>query len=212
MKLIHCSFDLVDEFIPRVPDSRVTWKGKEYEDAETPRICVAPTVLDCLRGMPKAGEIIRWMKAVGMDVVIHAYYLTADKVKICTTDDVIDADRTHEMWVLEKPSNVVRRDYLIAGCYMIDQTDQFGKPCIWIAGCNIVRVPNKDNLQDFIEGIGLEYGEFMRKFSFLTFRGLAMNVGFTEELKRMRRKNMKDKAYERLKRRVALHREREETE
>lgn len=206
-KLIHCSFDLVDNFVPRVPDSRVMWKGEEYEDSTTPRICVAPSVLHCLKAMPKAGETIRWMQAVGMKPVIHAYYLKSDNVHICTKDDVPDADITHEMWVLDKPKDWHRVDYEITACVMTDGKDQFSKDVVSIHAVDIKRVPYTDNLKDLIEGLGLEYGEFMNRFSFLTFRGLAINIGNTDELRERRRKHLHHKNFESLQKRVKAYRE-----
>lgn len=40
---VHCSFDLVESFKPRVPKTRVIGKFVS-EEAETPRICTADTI------------------------------------------------------------------------------------------------------------------------------------------------------------------------
>lgn len=40
---VHCSFDLVESFKPRVPKTRVIDKFVS-EEAETPRICTADTI------------------------------------------------------------------------------------------------------------------------------------------------------------------------
>ena len=205
-KLIHCSFDLVDNFIPRVPDSRVKWQGKEYEDSKTPRICVAPTVLQCLKAMPKAGEIIRWMRAVGLKPIVHAYYLESDNVQVCTMDDVPDADITGEMWILDKPNDWHRIDYEIVSCAMEDGKDMFGRSVVAIHGVEIARTAYTDNLKDLIQGLGLEYGDFMKRFPFLHFRELAMNITCTDELREKRKKNLKHKAFDSLQRRVANYR------
>lgn len=207
-KLIHCSFDLVDSFVPRVPDSRVKYNGVEYEDSATPRICVAPSILCCLKAMPKTGEIIRWMRAVGMKPIIHAYYLKSDNVHVCTKDEVLDADITHEMWMLDKPLDYYRRDYEIVSCVMEDAKDIFGKPVVVIHDVEIRQAPYTDNLADLIGGLGLEYGDFMRRFQFLTFREFAMNVGCVDELRERREKHLKHKAYESLQRRVEVYRNR----
>ena len=201
-KLIHCSFDLVDSFELRVPDSRVKWQGKEYEDSKTPRICVAPTVLQCLKGMPKAGEIIRWMRAVGLTPIVHAYYLKSDNVHICTAEDVPDVDITGEMWILDKPTDWHRIDYEIVSCVMDDGKDMFGRSVVAIHGVEIVRTVYTDNLQDLIQGLGLEYGDFMRRFPFLNFRDFAMNITCTEELREKRKKNLRHKAFDSLRKRI----------
>lgn len=38
--------DLVKRFVPRIP-----WAAADYEDVETPRICVSPSVLGCFTGI-----------------------------------------------------------------------------------------------------------------------------------------------------------------
>lgn len=187
MKLIHCSFDIVDEFVPRVPDSRAVYDDKEYEDSTTPRICTAPSILHCLRAMPRAGGVIRWMHAVGMKPVIHAYYLQANSVKVCTSDEVPDADTTHAVWVLEKPEKVTRRDYEIVSCSMHDGKDMLGRSFVRIDGIKLKRVPETDNLKDLVESIGQDYGYFIKRFPFVTFREFATNITCTDRLRKMRR-------------------------
>ena len=186
MKLIHCSFDLVEQFVPRVPKSRAVYAGKEYEDFITPRICTAPTILCCLRAMPRAGEVIRWMKAVGMKPVIHAYYLQSDSVKNCTSSDVPDADTTHEIWVLEKPNNVIIRDYEIVSCNLRDDKDMLGRSFVWIENLTLKRVPDTDNLKELIEGIGVDFDDFAKQFPSVRFREIATNITCTDMLRKMR--------------------------
>lgn len=186
MKLIHCSFDLVEQFVPRVPKSRAVYAGKEYEDSVTPRICVAPSILHCLRAMPRAGEVIRWMRAVGMKPVIHAYYLQSDSVKSCTSNDVPDADTTHEIWVLKKPNNVIRRDYEIVSCNLRDDKDMLGRSFVWIENLTLKRVPDTDNLKDLIEGIGLDIDEFKNRFPSVRFREIATSITCTDMLREKR--------------------------
>lgn len=212
MKLIHCSFDIVDSFVPRVPTSRVQYAGKDYEDATTPRICVAPSILQCLKALPKAGEIIKWMRAVGLKPIVHAYYMKSDNVHECTTDEVMDADITHEMWILDKPTDWHRRDYEIVSCVMDEGKDIFGRNVVAIHGVELRRAPYTDNLKNLIDGLGLEYEEFMLKFPSLKFRELAVNVKCTDELREKREKNLKHRAYESLEKRVNAYREKQEEE
>ena len=40
--MVHCSFDLVDHFEPRVPKNRI--EGKKSEDGTIARICVASDI------------------------------------------------------------------------------------------------------------------------------------------------------------------------
>ena len=209
MKLIHCSFDIVDSFVPRVPNSRVKHDGKDFEDATTPRICVAPSILHCLKAMPKAGEIIRWMRAVGLKPIVHAYYLESDNVHKCTKEEVPDADRTHEMWILDKPTDWHRRDYEIVSCAMDDGVDIFGEKVVAIHSVELKRAPYTDSLKDLIEGLGLEYEDFMARFPFLKFRELATNVDCTDDLRKKRMNNLHHRAYESLERRVKAYRDKE---
>lgn len=152
-------------------------------------------------------KIGKWMQAVGMKPVIHAYYLKSDNVHICTKEDVLDADITHEMWVLDKPYDWHRVDYEITACVMTDEKDQFGKDVAVIHAVDIKRVPYKDNLKNLIEGLGLEYDEFMNRFSYLTFRELAMNIGNTDELRERRIKHLHHKNFESLQKRVKAYKE-----
>jgi len=46
---VHCSFDLVESFKPRVPKTRVIGKFVS-EEAETPRICTADTIQHVPKG------------------------------------------------------------------------------------------------------------------------------------------------------------------
>lgn len=73
--MVHVSFDLVDEFIPRVPKQRC-----EGENNTIKRICVAPSIIEALNAIPQAGLVVRNMKSLGLPVIIHCYYLKADKV------------------------------------------------------------------------------------------------------------------------------------
>lgn len=213
-KLIHCSFDLVDRFEPRVPDSRIEVVG--MEDAETPRICVAPSILHCPKAIPKSGETIRWMQAVGLKPIIHAYYLQSDNVYQPTKDQVADVGWTKEMWVLDKPKDWRRRDYEIVSCCMTDGKDMFGNDVVCINSVELKPAPYTDSLKELVEGMDLEYGEFMRRFPFLTFRGMATNVTCTKEIRERIRESQKHRAFKSLSIRVEAYRneqkERQETE
>lgn len=83
---VHLSFDLVEEFVPRIPKSRL-----EKEDAVTPRICVAKYISQALSALPAAGKTIEAMLEIGMPVIIHAYYLQSDAV--IQTEDLLEAVR-----------------------------------------------------------------------------------------------------------------------
>lgn len=55
---VHCSFDLVESFKPRVPKTRVIGKFVS-EEAETPRICTADTIQHkAMLNAQKSAEVI----------------------------------------------------------------------------------------------------------------------------------------------------------
>ena len=65
--MVHVSFDLVDEFIPRVPKQRC-----EGENNTIKRICVAPSIIEALNAIPQAGFVVRNMKSLGLPCLIGA--------------------------------------------------------------------------------------------------------------------------------------------
>lgn len=182
-KLIHCSFDEVYDFEPRVPKSR-----SSYEDDQIKRICVAPTIRQCIDAMPRAGNIMRFMREVGMPVVIHAYYLEADRVEYDTREYVPDADATGEMWILEKPTDWKRIDYELTCFSLKDGKDRNGADITWVYGVWPVRHKYTDNLRELIEGMGEDYDKFRRQCPDITFRLLAWNSTekMTADFKRKR--------------------------
>ena len=181
-KLIHCSFDCVYTFEPRVPETRI--KGG-YEDDKIKRICVAPSIKDCLLSIPGAGITVKWLQYVGLPVIIHAYYLEADCVEYDTSDYVLDAEATHEMWVLEKPKDWHRVDYEILSCWLEEGNDLLGKPMVWCRNPLLKRVPYTDTFKTLIDGMGLDYEEFRARVPFATIRGMAVNLsdGVTDYLR-----------------------------
>ena len=206
-KLIHCSFDEVYSFEPRVPKSRTDW-----EDDKIKRICVAPTIRQCLTAMPRAGEAIKWIRATGMPVIIHAYYLEADKVEYDTRDYVLDAEITEEFWVLEKPKDWKRIDYEITSCQLIDGKDLLGKEMTGIYNVKIKRTAYTDNLRSLVEGAGLDYDDFRKKCPSATFGRMARNCSMelAENIKKKREAYQNKKLFESLQRRVAAYRESED--
>lgn len=118
-KHIHVSFDLVDEFIPRVPKRRAPG-----EDDRIPRICVSDQLLNCINSMPFGPQALKDMESFGISIVIHAYYLKGDK--IITTDEVAkyvpDAEYFQESWLLTAPTSIRRIDYRIENM-QFDQSD-----------------------------------------------------------------------------------------
>lgn len=150
---IHCSWDIIDplNFIPRVPTGRIDG----MEDGATPRICVADSVCGAMRAMPATGRMIKAMRMAGMAVVIHAYYLTANEAKVYRPSkvQVPDASLTGERWVLGRPERVIRRDYLVTDEYIHPTVDQNGNPYDCFVGCNLKRVKQQDNFENFLRAL-----------------------------------------------------------
>ena len=198
MKYIHCSFDIVDEFIPRVPTTRC-----KIEDKTTPRICVAPDIRHCLAAMPSAGRIIEWTRAAGLSVILHVYYLTADKVLTDVKDKVADAEFTREMWLLEKPASVRRVDYEIVSCSIQDGKDILGDPIKRILNAEIRRVPYADNLKELFCFSSADPYQFK-----IPYGAIAANMDFetAKRVKTEREQYKKHKAFDGLQRRIEAYR------
>ena len=181
--LIHCSFDEVLRFVPRVPASR-----SEGEENQTPRICVGPSVEKCLQAMPGCGNIIRWTREAGLPVIIHAYYLKSDNVRVDTVPFVADARYTGEMWVLDEPEDWIRADYEIMSCELKDAEDIFGDPIVSIRDVALRQVKYTDNLRNLVEGCGIDYQEFRSHFPSMTYAKIAGGLKDYELARAFRRK------------------------
>lgn len=146
--MVHVSFDLVDEFIPRVPKQRC-----EGENDTIKRICVAPSIIEALNAIPQAGLVVRNMKSLGLPVIIHCYYLKSDKVM--SNDEiqkyVPDAEFTGEMWILEKPKAVNRVDYEITDCIVKQGVDVFENKMFEVRFPEIKRVKHQSNIDIFFK-------------------------------------------------------------
>lgn len=86
---VHCSFDLVESFKPRVPKTRVIGKFVS-EEAETPRICTADTIQHALLGIPGCADVMQNIQKFDMRIYIHVYYLTSEDIKFPTEEEVPD--------------------------------------------------------------------------------------------------------------------------
>ena len=77
-RMVHVSFDLVDEFIPRIPSQRI--EGTYNEEAKTKRICVSGDIHKAVRAIPQFAQVLNYMKALGLPLLIHAYYMKSDSI------------------------------------------------------------------------------------------------------------------------------------
>lgn len=144
---VHCSWDIINPklLIPAVPDSRGI-----NEDAVTPRICVSKSIKDALRAMPGTGQVIRGIRKWKIPAIIHAYYLSGDKKRIYrpTKSQVPDVEVTGEIWMLEKPDKIFRRDYLITDELLVPVTDINGIFHEILLECTLKRVRNQSNFKN----------------------------------------------------------------
>lgn len=163
--MTHCSFDVVNEFVPRIPEQRCTG-----EDDTIERICVAPTIIDALNAIPQAGIVVENMQKLGLPVIIHVYYLKADKLMENSEvrKYVPDACTTGESWILEKPYGVFRIDYEIMNCKLRHTTDSEGQRIVNIICPEIKRVKHQSNVENFVKKYGKHSKSLFEKFDFRT--------------------------------------------
>lgn len=188
VKLIHVSFDEVENFTPRVPEQRCP-----NEDETIPRICVAPTIRNALLAIPQAGEVIYYMERLHLPIIIHAYYIESDSVLMSkeVVDKVPDAMGTKEMWVTKVPDVVRRVDFELVDPVIAKRKDMNGT-CerVVIGYDSLRRVKFQDNWRNLAtkaikSADKIEY--FMRNKPDISYRTFMSNLD-DELLKNMREK------------------------
>lgn len=124
MPLIHCSFETVEDFYPRIPLQRCPG-----EDDSIPRICVADSVNNALNAMPQAAEVLDTMERIRVPLILHVYYLESSNVmnSVMVQKYVPDALATHEKRILSRPDSIVHRVIKITHWLKESQTDPHGK-------------------------------------------------------------------------------------
>lgn len=149
-KMVHVSFDLVDRFVPRVPVQR-----SPGEDAETPRICVAPDLISALQAIPQAGETLLNMQRCKLPLIIHAYYL--ESCNVLSSEEIKtkvgDAEATGEMWIMEEPKNVRRIDYEITDFFSAVKKDCFGTTGRFVVCISTKRVKYQSNWENLANSV-----------------------------------------------------------
>lgn len=154
-KHIHVSLDIVERFVPRIPEHRIPG-----EDGTIPRICVSDRLLDCINAMPAGPEALQIMERLRVPLVIHAYYMQAEQVLPTKeiTRYVPDAEWSHESWLLTEPTKVYRVDYHVVN-------PQFFKPKtgpLKLLGADFKRCPFTDNTKVLASRLGVqEKSKFM---------------------------------------------------
>lgn len=158
-EVIHCSFEPVDSFYLRIPEQRCPG-----EDETIPRICAAKTVEGALNAIPQAGEVIRRMQELDVQIVIHVYYLSCND--ILDTDEVSkyvpDANRTGEVWLLKEPDAVRHEVLMLSEATIFDVEDCYGTPMCTVEGIEYTVMDNKycnDNWRNLLNRIRGELDE-----------------------------------------------------
>lgn len=169
--MVHCSFDTVTEFIPRIPKQRV--EGMFTEDDKIKRICVAPTVQQTLQGIPQSGIVMETMKELKLPIIVHAYYLKGGFFYNLTEEQVPDVSVTGEHWLLQNPDSVYRRDYEVTDFLTRRLKDMNGKEEPFLIGAQIKLVKYQENGLNFAKKFQLNEDIV----SSVAFRSLIVNCG-----------------------------------
>ena len=191
-KYIHVSFDLVDQFEPKIPDTTL-----DREDKVTPRICTAPTLLDALQAMTHPAMVIRKLKEIGIPPIIHAYYLTSDKICIPTVEQLPDVDITGERWIMDRPSKVLRRDYQIVDDEYLPRINLIdGKRSYFLLSCRFIPVHYQDNYQNLWNAVlGMDHSDRKAIHNVervIPFRTLMQELSKNEKLDQLFNKLIED--------------------
>lgn len=190
-QLVHVSFDIVDEFLPRVPKQRCP-----NEDGNIPRICASPTVIQCLQAIPQAGEVMCRTRELGLPVIIHAYYMRCKQVIEDVTQWVGDAAATGEKWLTDKPDEVRRIDYEVVAQYVEWYTDIYGVRQRFPMDIKLKRAKYQDNmdnlLRDYFHLPNERISVFKGKIPDLTYRTLMSHFDeFMEDVENERHNKSK---------------------
>lgn len=122
MKVYHVACTLENRF-RNLQDAVLSYSGiitpgipvtaGEYENRTIPRICVAPTIKDCLTGIKLVGRLKRCLAAnedaksyetLGREVypiIILEFNIPKNKLYKPTKDEVHDVDITNEYWITQ---------------------------------------------------------------------------------------------------------------
>ena len=191
-KHIHVSLDIVERFVPRIPEHRIPG-----EDGTIPRICVSNRLLDCVNAMPSGPETLQIMELLGEPMVIHAYYMQAEQVLPTKeiTQYVPDAEWSHESWLLTEPTKVYRVDYHVVN-------PQFFKPKIGplkLLAADFKRCPFTDNTKALANRLGVqENSEFVKLIRKYGLSCVLCNIWEEfQKILQMREKEKKDERNER---------------
>lgn len=179
MQAVHVSFDQIEKFIPRVPGSRCP-----NEDNTIPRICVAPDIRSALNAIPQCGQVLEYMRKLGLPVIIHAYYLYGGK----RIDNkgvqkyVPDAAITKEFWLVTPPEGVRRVDYVVNDFSTLKDKDPFGHEIWHIFGVRLKRCRFQSNINNLVSNFSCNERKVREICMENSYRTVMSNIG--EELVR----------------------------
>ena len=166
-RMVHVSFDLVDEFIPRIPSQRI--EGTYNEEAKTKRICVSGDIHKAVRAIPQFAQVLNYMKALGLPLLIHAYYMESESIYKPTILELPDVNWTDEYWILERPEKVYRRDYIITDYKIIHLKDLNGTDAEFVSSIHFKPVAYQDNQQNLCKIFQTDSSKFPKNILFRTF-------------------------------------------
>ena len=201
---IHASFDIISEFVPKIPKFHAVG-----EDTTIPRICVTRNMYDSLRAAPMSGNVISFCEDIGLPLVVHMYYLLPsdeDSVKDVsfTKDFVPDAEVFEEMWLTKEPALVRRVDYMVGKSRVYQGKDRNGTEIYQVMTSDLKRCRYMDNWELFAENCRLTENakeHFLNFRKKVTFSSMIYNLmkmeDVSEHLKRISRNaEKKEMAYE----------------
>ena len=165
--MVHVTFDLVNEFIPRIPEQRI--EGMYNEDSKTARICVSGDIHKAVRAIPQFAQVLNYMKALGLPLLIHAYYMKSESIYKPTILEVPDVNWTDEFWILESPEKVYRKDYIITDYKTIHLKDLNGANAEFVSSIHFKPAAYQDNYQNLCKIFQTDSSKFPKNILFRTF-------------------------------------------
>lgn len=165
--MVHVTFDLVNEFIPRIPEQRI--EGMYNEDSKTARICVSGDIHKAVRAIPQFAQVLNYMKALELPLLIHAYYMKSESIYKPTILEVPDVNWTDEFWILESPDKVYRRDYIITDYKTIHLKDLNGTNAEFVSTIHFKPAAYQDDYQNLCKIFQTDSSKFPKNILFRTF-------------------------------------------
>lgn len=171
--MVHCSFEIVEKFEPRIPKNRIEGNALS-EDNTIPRICVSTDIRKAINAIPDGGLTIKLMKEMKIPMIIHAYYLYSNNFIKPSKELLPDVDMSGEHWLLQEPDKIYRKDYEILNPYFLEVTDVNERKGTFMVGCNLRQAKFQDNLENFCKACHITKDKIPEG---LFFRKIITNIG-----------------------------------